>query len=124
MLYIVLMIFALATGTLAVLAFENSATLMIEVHLTLFGWRAPVLPLGALLLLSCLTGALLLYIVTVLSALRDRRALAKLRRRVAELEQQAQAGMAPRQYSLPMIVPMPGIHRNQTRNTRPPYPLR
>jgi uncharacterized integral membrane protein len=121
LLYIVLVIFVLAGGALTVLAFENMATLMIEVHLTLFGWHAPILPLGLLLLLSCLLGALLLYIVTVLSALRDRRALAKLRRRVAELEQ-LQTGQPLQQYSLPMIVPMPGIRGNQPPN--PPYASR
>jgi uncharacterized integral membrane protein len=121
LLYIVLVIFALAGGALTVLAFENMATLMIEVHLTLFGWYAPILPLGVLLLLSCLLGALLLYIVTVLSALRDRRALAKLRRRVAELEQ-LQTGQPLQQYSLPMIVPMPGIRGHQPPN--PPYASR
>ena len=79
---------------LAVLASENYATLAIEVHLTVFAWNAPVLPLGVVVLFSCLLGALLLYSVSVLSALRDRRALTKLRRRVVELEQ-AQAASAP-----------------------------
>jgi len=111
-LVVVLVLFILVGGALAVLAYENFATLTIEVHLTLF---------GVLLLLACLLGALPLYIVTVLSALRDRRQLAKLRRRVAELEQ-LQANMYPQQYSLPMIVPMPGIHTNKPR--KPPHASR
>ena len=121
MLVVVLVLFVLVGGVLVVLAYENFATLTIEVHLTLFGWHAPTLPLGVLLLLACLLGALPLYIVTVLSALRDRRQLAKLRRRVAELEQ-LQARMYPQHYSLPMIVPMPGIHTNKPR--KPPYASR
>lgn len=107
-LVVVLIIFVLAGGALAVLAYENVATIAIEVHLRVFGWYAPALPLGVVLLLACLLGAALLYIVTVLSAWRDRRQLAKLRRRVAELEQ-CQANMYPRPYSPPVMLPMPGI---------------
>jgi uncharacterized integral membrane protein len=116
-LIVVLIIFALVGGALAVLAYENFATLTIAVHFTLFGWRAPVLPLGVVLLLACLLGALLLYIVTVLSAWRDRRQLAKLRRRVAELEQ-AQMNMGIQQYSQSVMIPMPGI---QAPNSPPPW---
>jgi uncharacterized integral membrane protein len=47
---------------LAVLALENFAPLMIEVPLTVFGWHAPALPLGVVVLLSCLLGALLLWL--------------------------------------------------------------
>lgn len=123
LLIVVIIIFILAGGALAVLAYENFATLTIEVHLKLFGWHAPVLPLGVLLLLTCLLGALLLYIVTVLSALRDRRQLAKLRQRVTELEEaQAQATQAPAQYALPLIVPMPGIQTQLPR--KPPFTAR
>src|SRR5260370_30029534 len=91
---VVLVIVALAGGLLAVLAIENFTTLMLEVPLTVFGWHAPILPLGVVLPLSCLLGALLLYCVGVLSALRDRRALAQLRRRGAEIEQ-AQGAVTP-----------------------------
>ena len=120
MLVVILIIFVLAGGALAVLAFENFATLTIEVHVKIFGWHAPALSLGLLLLLTFLSGALLLYIVTVLSAWKDRRQLTRLRRRVEELEQvqvqaQAQANTYPypypQQYShSPSIrIPMPGV---------------
>jgi len=83
-------------GLLVVLVVENSAMLMIEVPLTMFGWHAPQVPLGLILLLSGLLGALLLYMVSVFSAWRDRRALAQLRRRVMELEQaQGARGVNP-----------------------------
>jgi uncharacterized integral membrane protein len=107
-LVVVLIIFVLAGGLLAVLAYENFATLAIEVHLRVFGWHAPALPLGVVVLFAYLLGAVLLYIVTVLSAWRDRRQLAKLRRRVAELEQ-CQANMYAQHYSPPVMLPMPGI---------------
>src|SRR5947209_7100739 len=110
-----LVLFILAGGLITVLAIENIATLMIGVHLTFFSWHAPTLPLGIVLLLSCVLGALLLYIVTVLSAWRERRELRRLRKRVAELEQ-AQAHISLQQASPPVIVPIPGIH-----NARSPY---
>jgi hypothetical protein len=66
-------------------------------------------------LLSWVLGALLLYVVTVVSAWRERRELRTLRKRVAELEQ-AQMNIPAQQLSSSVIVPMPGI-----RNTRPPY---
>src|SRR5713101_5880651 len=106
------LIVALAGGLLAVLAIENFTTLMIEVPLTAFGWHAPILPLGVVLLLSCLLGALLLYSVSVLSALRDRRALAKLRRRVAELEQ-AQGALTPQRSAPSLTAPLLAIQAKQ-----------
>lgn len=110
MLVVVLVVFVLVGGALAVLAFENFATLTIEVHVKVFGWHAPALPLGVLLLLAFLLGALLLYIVTVVSAWKDRRQLAKLRRRVAELEQaQINTYSYPQQYSPSIRIPMPGV---------------
>jgi len=103
---------------LAVLASENYATLMIEVHLSVFGWHPPVLALGVVVLLSCLLGALLLYSVSVLSAQRDRRALTKLRRRVVELEQ-AQAASAPQCSAPSLLVPRLEMQVNQPSNPAP-----
>lgn len=113
--YVVLVLVALGGGLITVLVIENFSTLMLGVHLTLFAWHTPTMPLGILLLLSCVLGALLLYIVTVVSAWRERRELHRLRRRVAELEQ-AQMNMPARRLPSSVIVPMPGIHK-----TRPPY---
>ena len=112
MLYLILVIFLLAGGVIAVLAFENFSTLLTEFHLVLFGWNAPALPLGWLLLLSCISGALLLYVVTLLSAARERRELRRLRKRVEELEaaQQTMQPMVMQQQSTSRLqVPMPGI---------------
>jgi uncharacterized integral membrane protein len=112
-LVVVLIIFVLAGGVLAVLTYENFATLTVEVHLTVFRWHTPALPLGVVLLFAFLSGALLLYVVTVLSALRDRRQLARLRRRVAELEQaQMSMGMGTQWYYPPAMMPMPGAQPN------------
>ena len=111
MLVAILIIFVLVGGVLAVLAFENVATLAIEVHVKVFGWHAPALPLGLLVLLAFLLGALLLYSVTVLSAWKDRRQLARLRRRVEELEQ-AQPYTGMQRYAPPITIPMPGVRAN------------
>jgi len=74
-LVVILIIFALAGAALLALAFENIATLTIVVHVKVFGWHAPAFPLGVLVLLAFLLDALLLYIVSVLSAWKDRRQL-------------------------------------------------
>jgi uncharacterized integral membrane protein len=108
---VVIIIFALAAGVLAALAVENFAVLTIEVHVKVFGWHAPALPLGVLVLLAFLLGALLLYIVSVIAAWKDRRQLARLRRRLAELEQ-AHMYMGMQQYPMPTTMPMPGIQPN------------
>jgi uncharacterized integral membrane protein len=110
-LYLILVIFVLAGGVIAVLAFENFSTLLTELHLVLFGWHAPALSLGGLLLLSCMFGGLLLYVVTLLSAARERRELRRLRKRVAELEavqQSVQPGVIQQQSTSQLYMPMPG----------------
>ena len=84
MIYLVLVVFLLVGSAVAVLALQNFPT---EVQLTLFIWRIPHLSLGVLLVAAFLLGALLLYVVSILSALQERREVKKLRARVAELEQ-------------------------------------
>ena len=84
MIYLVVIVFVLVGSALAVLALENVPT---EVQLTLFIWHTPRFPLGVLLVAAFLLGALLLYVVSTVSALQERREVKKLRARVAELEQ-------------------------------------
>ena len=84
MIYLFLIVFVLVASVVAVLALQNFPT---EVQLTLFIWHIPHLPLGVLLVVAFLLGALLLYVVSTLSALQERREVKKLRARVAELEQ-------------------------------------
>jgi uncharacterized integral membrane protein len=133
-LLLILIIFALAGGTLAALAFENISTLSMDVRLTIFGWHSPALPLGVLILLSCVLGALLLYVVTLLSALREHRELRRLRKRLAELEammagqmgQPGQMGTAQQplqpQIVPQMVVPMPGTQTYRLQYLFPPPP--
>ena len=123
MLYLLLIIFALAGGALAVMTFENFSALSLEVHLAFFGWHAPALPLGVFLLLAFVLGALVLYVVTLLSAMRERRELRRLRSRLAELEalQQAmQPDAMPLQSTSPLYMPMPGT-QPLSQSHRPQY---
>ena len=83
MLYIVIILFLLFSGVLAVVAFENFTT---QVQISLFAWQSPDLPLGLLLLLVFVLGAVLLYLVSAASAWQDWRELRRLRSRIDELE--------------------------------------
>ena len=129
MLYLVLIIFALAGGAIVVLAFENLSTLSLDVHLALFTWHPPASPLGVLLLLSFIQGALLLYVVTFITAVRERRELRRLRKRLAELEaaQLGQLAAFPQPpiaqqppAKPPVFVPMPGT-QSLTQTHAPQY---
>ena len=83
MLYIVIILFLLFSGVLAVVAFENFTT---QVQIAIFAWQSPDLPLGLLLLLVFVLGAVLLYLVSAASAWQDWRELRRLHSRIDELE--------------------------------------
>ena len=86
MVYIAVIVFLLVTIGVAALAFINMPH---DVTLSfVFGQTQP-LPVGWLLLLAFLLGALMLYLITVSAAAEDRRELKRLHARVAELEQVA-----------------------------------
>ena len=113
MFYIILFIFALAGSALVVLTIENLTT---QVQIALFTWQSPNLPLGLVVLIAFILGALLLYIVSALSALRDRSEKRRLHKRVNELEQQLAAAtpsQPPAQTQVP-VVPMPGLGTPQS----------
>jgi uncharacterized integral membrane protein len=118
MLYIAVIVFLLVTIGVAALAFVNMPH---DVTLSfIFGQTQP-LPVGLLLLLAFLLGALMLYLITVSAAVEDRRAIKRLRARVVELEQAAPARQTtPPEQSPPVslppspppsapVVPMPGM---------------
>lgn len=99
MFYLILLLFLLVCGGLAVLTILNFTT---QVHVVLFSWQSPDLPIGMWILLAFFLGALLLYFVSLASAWSDRRKIKKLQRNVAELQEQL---LATKQQS----VSMPGI---------------
>ena len=83
MLYIVIILFLIFSGVLAVVAFENITT---QVQIAIFAWQSPNLPLGLLLLIVFVLGAVLLYLVSAAAAWQDWREMGRLRRRNEELE--------------------------------------
>lgn len=99
MFYLILLLFLLVCGGLAVLTILNFTT---QVHVVLFSWQSPDLPIGMWILLAFFLGALLLYFVSLVSAWSDRRKIKKLQQNVAELQEQL---LAAKQQS----VSMPGI---------------
>ena len=105
MLYVAIILFALVSAALLVLVFAN----LNDVPLSLIIWQ-PHLSLGLLLLLAFVLGAVILYIVSVVSAWQDTRELKRLRVRVAQLEQAAaDATTSPLPGPATSIVPMPGM---------------
>ena len=108
MFYLILFILAIAGSGLVILTIENITT---QVQFVVFAWQSPNLPLGLVVLIAFMLGALLLYIVSALSALRDGSEKRRLRKRVNELEQQLATMIPPHpvvQTPMP-VVPMPGV---------------
>jgi len=111
---LVRLVLVLLGGALAVLVIENSSAFATGVPLSFFVWQTPPLAMGLWLVISCVFGAVVMYVVSVQAALQERRELHRLRQRVAELER-AQARVQTRglggflQAFPPLIVPMPGV---------------
>jgi uncharacterized integral membrane protein len=123
MFYIVLLVMVLLGMALAVLVIENFSFFATVAPLLFFVWQTPPLAMGLWLLISCLLGALVLYLVSLKVALQERRELRRLRQRIAELERaqapvQVRGPSGSRQTFPPLIVPMPGISTGPL----PPFP--
>lgn len=106
MLYIAIVLFALVTAGLAVLAFENFLN---DVSLSLVVWHSTPLPVGWLLLLAYLLGAVMLFLIAAASAVQDTRELKSLRERVKVLEVSGGRIAASEAPGGPSVVPMPGM---------------
>ena len=92
MLFIILLLLVLVGGALTLVMLEN---LLTQVHVVLWSWQMPSVSVGLLIFGAFLLGALLLYVISALSAWSDRRVLGRLQRRVAELERQLAGSMVP-----------------------------
>ncbi len=108
MIYLVLFICLLVGSALAIVALQN---LPVEIQLTLFIWQMPHIPLGLVVIVAFLLGAVLLYVISILSAFQDRREVRRLRRRVTELERAAaKVPSGPlKKTGSPTTVPLPGV---------------
>jgi uncharacterized integral membrane protein len=85
--FLILLLFLLIGGVLTLITLQNLNTL---IHLNLYFWKTPQFPVGFLLIGGVLLGAVLLYLVAMVSAMRERRELKRLHLRVEELEQKVQ----------------------------------
>ena len=88
MVLLILIVFLLIGGLVTFIAVLNITS---PVHLNLFLWQTPDLPFGAWLIASFLCGAIVLYLVSVLSALGDRRNIKVLQKQVLALQAQITA---------------------------------
>jgi len=83
--YLILIIFLLVCGGLAVLTVFDVTT---QVHLTVMSWQSPDLPIGIWLLIAFFLGSFLFYLIQVVEARGDRRELKRSRDRIATLEKE------------------------------------
>jgi uncharacterized integral membrane protein len=114
-LYIALILLILLVAVALVMIVQNIAVLFSSVHLTLFSWHMPGIPVLVLCLLGAFLGGLILYVVSSISARRDARELKRLRARVEDLQEELQkaqmrvpSGVLPPTFP-PNAVPIPGI---------------
>ena len=105
MLYLAIVLFALVTTGLAVLAFANFLN---DVSLSLIIWHTPPLPIGWLLLLTYLLGAVMLFLIAAAAASRDTHELKRLRAKVEEMGR-AKPVSAAAPPGVASAVPMPGM---------------
>ena len=85
MIYLIIVIFLLVCGGLAVLTVFDITT---QVHLTVMSWQSPDLPIGIWLLIAFFLGSVLFYLIQVVEAWGDRHELKRLRERITTLEKE------------------------------------
>ncbi len=88
MFWLIFVVFLLIGGLVTFVAVQNLAPV---VHLSVFLWHTPDLPVGAWLIAAFLFGAVLLYLVSVFSALGDRRRMKAVHKQVRALEERIMA---------------------------------
>jgi uncharacterized integral membrane protein len=86
--FLIFVVILLIGGLVTYIAVQN---LMPPVQLDLFSWHIRGYPLGMWLIAAFLCGAIVLYLISMLSALEDRHKMKVLRKRVVALEEQVAA---------------------------------
>jgi uncharacterized integral membrane protein len=92
MFILIVLLFLLICGGMAALTILNFST---QVHIVLLSWQSPDLPIGMWILIAFFLGALLLYLVSVVSAWSDQREIKKLRKHILALQQQLAVATPP-----------------------------
>jgi uncharacterized integral membrane protein len=99
--YLLFLLFLLACiGLTAITVLDISA----QVHITIMTWRSPDAPLGFWMLAAFFLGAFLLYLISVASAVHDRREIRHLRRLVNDLQRSTSG---PADANVEATVPQP-----------------
>ncbi len=80
--YLYLLLFVLVGAALAVVVVNNAS----PIQIAFFTWQSPELPVGVVMAGAVIVGAILLYLITTVSALQDWHELRQLRDRVRSLE--------------------------------------
>jgi uncharacterized integral membrane protein len=111
MIYFTLLLVLLVGGTLTVITIQNLDTL---VPLSIFSWQAPSLSLGVLIIVAFVLGALLLYVISFVSAWHDMRELRRMRQRITELERSVREMVPAVPPAGIAAVPMPGMPNPET----------
>jgi len=117
MFFLVLALFLLVCGGLVVLTTQNLST---PVHLVFYSWRTPAIPVALWIVGAFLLGTLLLYLISVASALDDRRELRSLRKRVSELEEEKMRSQSSGPARVPASPPVSGSPQVSTGPARIP----
>jgi len=105
MFFLVLTLFLLICGGLVVLTTQNLSN---PIHLVFYSWHTPAIPIALWIVGAFLLGTLLLYLISVVSALDDRRELRKLRKRVSELEEEKMRSLSLGPARVPTSSPASG----------------
>jgi uncharacterized integral membrane protein len=136
MFFLILVVLLLIGGGVTLIAVQNFAQ---SVHLNIFAWQSPDLPVGLWLMMVFLLGVVLLYAIAFLSSYNDRNIMKKLRQQIQALEEVQVTSLKQENVSLPepttedrkssastgsLLIPMPGINLPQVGGEkRAPAPL-
>jgi uncharacterized integral membrane protein len=109
--YLALLFLIFLIGVALLMVVQNPGTLMSSIHLTLFSWHLPGIPVFLLCLLGAFLGGLLLYVVSSFSARRDAEEIKELRAQVEELKkaQKRSPSSSLSANFAPPVVPIPGF---------------
>lgn len=117
MFFLVLALFLLVCGGLVVLTTQNLST---SVHLVFYSWQTPAIPVALWIVGAFLLGTLLLYLISVASAVDDRREIAALQKHISELEAEKARSLSLEPAKVPISPLASGSPQISARPTKVP----